>query len=134
MVILTTLQTLSPSVLSCSALALSSAVGWAAVDPPLVYKEINTSKQFFGNTQMWKVKHASKTYLLFSLNTGSHNHVCIWISDLNKHGFLHFSLHFPLTVVWVSIEMTCTWTCMKHPRHCLVHRFPNHVKFITNTT
>lgn len=100
---LTTLQTLSPSVLSSSALALSSAVGWAAVDLPLVYKEINTGKYFFGNTQMWKVKYASKTHLLFSLNTGNHNHVCTRISDLNKHACLHFPLHFP--VVWVSIEM-----------------------------
>jgi len=103
LVMLTTLQTLSPSVLSSSALALSSAVGWAAVDPPLVYKGINTGKYFFGNTQMWKVKYASKSHLLLSLNTGNHNHVCIWLFDLNKHGCLHFPLHFP--VVWVSIEM-----------------------------
>ena len=62
----TTLQTLSPSVLSSSALALSSAVGWAAVDPPLVYNGIKTGKYFFGNAQMWKVKYASKTHLLLS--------------------------------------------------------------------
>ena len=86
-----------PSVLSSSALALSPAVGSAAVDPPLVYQQIK--KMFFQETLKYEERitpqiHSNLLHQV-NLNKGNDDHDSVEISDLDYIlAFYNFILLF----------------------------------------